>query len=67
MSEKETENPKYSCNSCQFQFVTKELCDAYRQLLDEKINGLKKAIYVSGATVGIVLTVVNFIVALFGK
>jgi len=58
MSEKETENPK---------FITKELCDAYRQLLDEKINGLKKAIYVSGATVGIVLTVVNFIVALFGK
>jgi len=45
-------------------YVTAELCEAYRQVLDERINGLKKAIYISTLSITTTLTVVQIILTL---
>jgi hypothetical protein len=54
-SEKDPENPK---------FISKELCDAYRQLMTEKVDSIKRAIYISATAIGVVVTIVNLIIAL---
>lgn len=41
--------------------VTEKLCESRRETLNETINGLKKAIYVSSTAVAVVIVIVQFI------
>lgn len=41
--------------------VTEKLCEARRQTLEEKIDGLKNTIYACSATIVIILTIAEFI------
>ena len=45
-------------------YVTMELCEAYRQVLDERIKGVKKAIYTSTLAMTTTLAVVQIILTL---
>jgi hypothetical protein len=56
MSKEDPDDPK---------FVSAELCDAYRKLLEEKIDGIKKAVYVSAASITTVLAVIQLILTLY--
>jgi len=44
--------------------VSEELCNARRETINEKIDGLKRAIYVSGAAMTSVIVVVQLILTL---
>lgn len=44
--------------------VTEKLCNARRQVLIEKIDGLKKTIYAVGITTTTIIVVVEFILTL---
>jgi hypothetical protein len=41
--------------------VSEKLCAAYRQIQDEKIAGILKAIYSTGATITILVTVAEIL------
>jgi hypothetical protein len=45
--------------------VSDKLCIARRDALLEKIDGLKKAIYVSGASITAIIVIVQFILTLW--
>ena len=47
--------------------VNEKLCEARREAITEKIDGLKKTIYASVATATIIITVVQFILTLLNK
>ena len=66
MMSKKCENEE-NCPLKNGSFVSELLCQARREAILEKIEGLKKTIYVSSAAVGIVLTAVNLILALAGR
>jgi hypothetical protein len=44
---------------CAQAFVSNELCVARREAMCERIDGLKKTIWASAATVGFVITVIE--------
>lgn len=46
------------------EYVTRQLCEAYRKILEERIEGLKKAIYVSALCITTVLSIVQVILTL---
>ena len=45
--------------------ATEELCIARRETIVEKIDGLKKAIYVSGASITAIIVIVQFLLTLW--
>ena len=45
--------------------VTEALCIARRETIVEKIDGLKKAIYVSGASITTIIVIVQLILTLW--
>jgi len=45
--------------------ITEKLCESRRQTIQEQINGLKKAIYVSSTTITIVIVIVQFILTFY--
>ena len=47
--------------------VTEALCQARREVLIEKIEGLKKAVYISAASITVIVTVVQLILALLPR
>ncbi|MCL6579350.1 MAG: hypothetical protein K6T73_08190 [Candidatus Bathyarchaeota archaeon] len=47
--------------------VTEKLCEARREAILEKIEGLKKAVYISGAAITITVTVVQLILTLLTR
>lgn len=40
-------------------YITTQLCEAYRKILEERIEGLKKSIYLSALSITTVLAVVQ--------
>lgn len=44
--------------------VTGKLCEAYRQVIDEKINGVKKTIIASSATATVIIVAVQLALTL---
>jgi len=47
--------------------VTERVCQARRQALEERIEGLKNAIYMSSAAITTVLSIVYILIQLFLK
>jgi len=47
--------------------VSEALCLARRETIIEKIDGLKKAIYVSGASITTIIVIVQLILTLYHK
>jgi hypothetical protein len=47
--------------------VTEKLCAAYRQIQDEKIRGITRAIYVTGAVITLLLAALEIALKLTGK
>jgi hypothetical protein len=45
--------------------VSEKLCESRRQTIEEKIDGIKKTIYVSSSAVAIVIIVVQFILTFY--
>ncbi len=45
--------------------VTEKLCEARRQTLEEKIEGLKRTLYACSATIIAVIAIVQFLLTIY--